>query len=537
MKSTIFHAFATALLCAGFASCSSEEPVAAPKSDCLTISVAIPNMSDIRTRTDSKLKHFSDGATVNELKCYVYNQELGSTSSPVSIEDILLENIGETRGGKLSLAIPCDQSYDLVFLATSCPQDVETSKVSYAPESRILSVNYDGALCNEEEYDCFFGVLTDVTLDSENNSVTLHRPYAQLNIGTKDLADYNKLSAYAMQKANMAVDGIYSSMNVMDGSLVGDASNVTFNTSLMPTDHEFPVSDVDYLAMNYLLVNERRDVQVAASFIRSDGSAIERSFTNVPVQRNYRTNVFGRLLTDAEDKDFTVNIDPEYDKNDIYENYDSSYIEMSIDRSKNPTISITSTLTEYKIVNLNSFADTDGYVKLQLSDLEVEGVVTELSFSDGVRSVTSFNINTSLITDLSNMFNNCETLVNVNLTKFDFSKITNMKNLFFNCTNLQSVDVDVLDLVNIRNSASSIFKNCTSLTSVNAVIKNVRTDFYLKDCPLDNETAMRFINALVEDYSIPAGSRVFTFSQVTYDTLTEDQIKIATDKGWEVKRA
>ncbi|MBR4923893.1 MAG: hypothetical protein IKY99_09825, partial [Bacteroidaceae bacterium] len=73
-----------------------------------------------------------------------------------------------------------------------------------------------------------------------------------------------------------------------------------------------------YLSMNYLLVsNEKNLVNVEFSCISdgdSDGKnakSISKTFENIPVQRNYKTNIYGSLFTSATD--WNVEVAPGFD--------------------------------------------------------------------------------------------------------------------------------------------------------------------------------------------------------------------------------
>ncbi len=77
-----------------------------------------------------------------------------------------------------------------------------------------------------------------------------------------------------------------------------------------------------------------------------------------------------------------------------------------------------------------------------------------------------------------------------------------------------------------------MFKGCTSLTTVKGKNNVFAVDFVLSDSPLTNKSAMVFINGL----SDVASTKEITFKRTTYDTLTEEQIAMATSKGWSVIR-
>lgn len=76
-----------------------------------------------------------------------------------------------------------------------------------------------------------------------------------------------------------------------------------------------------WVAMNYLLVpsSQEATVTVDAEFVTSGGK-VSHSIDNVPVRKNYRTNIIGELFT-AQGK-FKVNVNPIF--NGEYNHSDSA---------------------------------------------------------------------------------------------------------------------------------------------------------------------------------------------------------------------
>lgn len=322
MKNIVISLLSSCLL---LASCAADEfEVKDPSEGNLHLSVSIPTGSDMRTRADEY--KFSDGTTVNELKCYVYNQARGDNSEPVAVKDVDIVENEDTRTGQLSLDLPTGQVYDVVFLATANPQDNSSSKVYYDAASRQLNVNYDKIKSCDEDVDCFYAVQKNISSDQKSEyKLTLRRPFAQLNIGTKDMATYNALSSSPLKSVGITVDGVYTSMDIMDGSVIGDPSVVNITPAPLPTGQTYPISGADYLTMDYLLVDARTNVEVTLHG-QNDANSFETSYANIPLQRNYQTNLYGNLLTN--DNEFTVEINPNYngdvdkDAEDIYADYD-----------------------------------------------------------------------------------------------------------------------------------------------------------------------------------------------------------------------
>ena len=75
-------------------------------------------------------------------------------------------------------------------------------------------------------------------------------------------------------------------------------------------------------------------------------------------------------------------------------------------------------------------------------------------------------LDTSSVTDMSHMFQNCTGLTSLDLSNFDTSQVTSMYYMFFNCSGLTSLDLSNFDISSVTN-ISNMFYNCRSLTSLN----------------------------------------------------------------------
>ena len=75
------------------------------------------------------------------------------------------------------------------------------------------------------------------------------------------------------------------------------------------------------------------------------------------------------------------------------------------------------------------------------------------------------NLDMSQITDISNMFNSCYSLKNVDLSSFHTENVTNMKGLFAACFSLENVDLSHFNTSNVKN-AVGMFGGCQSLKTI-----------------------------------------------------------------------
>ena len=75
------------------------------------------------------------------------------------------------------------------------------------------------------------------------------------------------------------------------------------------------------------------------------------------------------------------------------------------------------------------------------------------------------NFNTSQVTSMSFMFENCSSLTSLDLSNFNTSKVTDMDSMFENCSSLTSLDLSNFDTSQVT-SMHRMFENCSSLTSL-----------------------------------------------------------------------
>ena len=162
------------------------------------------------------------------------------------------------------------------------------------------------------------------------------------------------------------------------------------------------------------------------------------------------------------------------------------------------------------------------------------------------------NFNTSNVTTMANMFNNCSALTTLNLSNFNTSNVTTVGNMFFVCSNLTDVNLSSFDFSKVTYT-DNLFSNCTNLTNLTfgtnlgkGYIQNTEQYTYyrlvLTSCTkLTHDSLMSVINGLYDlnlTYDVANGGTLYTQSLVLGATniakLTEEEIAIATAKGWTV---
>ena len=189
-----------------------------------------------------------------------------------------------------------------------------------------------------------------------------------------------------------------------------------------------------------------------------------------------------------------------------------------------------------KAITMESmFEGCSSLKSLDLSNFDTSKVISMDNMFYGCSSLTSLDLssfNTSKVTSIGWMFEDCSSLESLDLSSFDVSNVEWMISMFYNCTKLGVLNISGWDFSNLNSYPRGMFTRCSSLKTVIGPVSGIKVDFYLNDCPLTPDSAMVFIKGLEE---VNEGQSI-TFSRVTYDSLTPEQIDIATSKGWNVIR-
>ena len=241
-------------------------------------------------QTASGMRAYGDGTTATELTYAVY--DAGQTTPLIVSEgDVTFTN----RKATVSLRLTKGKNYDILFWAAKADNNYYT----FDAATQEITVNYTNAAGNDEGRDAFFWAEKNLAISDTpvKKDIKLSRPFAQLNVGTIDYAEA-AATGFTPTQSTVTVKQVYTKLNLATGA-VSTPADVTFVKSDIPAATErFPLElDARYLAMDYLLVGTDKSL-VEVNFTVTNGTKnFSKTVTNVPVQRNYRTNIYGNLLT------------------------------------------------------------------------------------------------------------------------------------------------------------------------------------------------------------------------------------------------
>lgn len=307
----LFTYLAVAMLGIAAASCQKEMVVEEGQGN-VTFTIQTPEVAT---------KAIADGMNVDIVHYEIYKNEEGHKNSLTGTPLIKGTVPMTAKGASLTLNLLQGQEYVGLFWAQVDGQsyydvtNLREVKVAYPNEENDLTYANDearAAFCQKKVFST-----------GKNVSVVLERPFAQINLGTT-IADLTDDYTITLEQSSMTVTGVANTFSVADMTAGTTEADVVFSYATVP--YVFNPSETliannqtwAYAGMNYVLVpGDAATVDVTYS-IKTDVGTVTRNVPVVPVQKNYRTNLLGNLLTQetaieivVDEKFNTPDLEPE----------------------------------------------------------------------------------------------------------------------------------------------------------------------------------------------------------------------------------
>ena len=307
-------------------SCAKDESSAGGNAAVVSFNIAQPTIASRVLGTQDATEVFGKGFAAEDLQYAIYEAEVDAdgvytirNNGQEPIEAVkadffqgqelenTLDNIRLVRG----------KHYTAIFFAQS---DAVNGNYKFDSATKSISLKNPASLkAQDESLDAFFARV-DFAIDANSSvqtvNVELKRPFAQVNVLTDDAVEA-KAAGLDVYQSSIVVEGVYTSMNLLDGKVDGET---TLTYDMAEVGNKYMTvngTSYDLLSMNYLLVNKRKTVDITfkynedATVAGNDNTVFETKFDMVPVERNYRTNIIGSILTSAIN--FKVVINPIFD--------------------------------------------------------------------------------------------------------------------------------------------------------------------------------------------------------------------------------
>lgn len=365
-------------------------------------------------------KAVGDGLTASKLYYQVFDENLNPIEG-LGVQTKKM-NSGKTT---VTFQLVKDQTYNFVFWA-------QTPTVGYYEIDGIeglkkISAKYEGKNANDENFDAFYAVEKLIVNGSISESVTLTRPFAQVNIATT-----GKLAAGSASK-ELDFDGATSTVTfknvptefspLSSDDVIDGTESVVFASAAVPEGNiTVAGKEYKYLSMNYVFAPKNGSVYDVAAELTVAGKTVPVSVPNVPLKRNWRTNIVGNLLlTGAQ---FNVIVDPVFENEETMAYDEEAFraavaaggkVSLSQDMTLTKSLSLTkSTTTEIVIgKDVTLTAELSGYSSKTIS-LFNENINCTLSGDGTILGPTVKNGQSSAAIELEDNTNNL--VIDGNLT-------------------------------------------------------------------------------------------------------------------------
>ena len=223
--------------------------------------------------------------------------------------------------------------------------------------------------------------------------------------------------------------------------------------------------------------------------------------------------------------------------NDNFSSYPAEIEKLEIESIMKLMAAATNNFTSYELL----------YSSTPMTEINCDGWKNKLvtscygMFKDmpNVVNISLKGFLTPNVVNMAYMYSGCPKLFSLDISSLDTSKVEDMSYMYYNDVKLVRVigDIDCSNLVNAEN----IVKGCVNLRELSLVniyanstmSDNASWSIDLSDTMLTDECLINIINQLPDLSSNGISNNTnIKISLPVNNTLTSDNIKVASDKGW-----
>ena len=353
---------------------------------------------------------------------------------------------------------------------------------------------------------------------------------------------------YPWQMLNLEADGMKNlGFDIPKGSKGLMSDNYDQESTTSRTVVTFTVEKLILLTFKYLVSSEEDDKATITLDSKTYGtiSGIKEieikallSAGKHSLNLSYKKN---RMYKKGADRAFIYNLKTATTISDYVAQYDDTNTTLTFKKVTDANIS--------DIVNNSVIVDQYNNVKeicTTLGNVTIKNIVFDESFKtyaptsvkDFFKNCTALetisnieNLNTANVTNMTSMFDNCQNLSSLNLSKFNTENVTNMSYMFDNCQNLSSLDLSKFNTAKVTNMYA-MFTHCQNLSSLDLSKFNTAnvTDmsWMFSDCQLSSLDLSNFNTAKVREMY-----NMFSFCQkLSSLNLTNFNTEKVTNMGY-----
>ena len=312
MKKYFYSLLAAGMLFA--ASCSQEELVDVTQGEGQqkTFKVELPG---VQSRAIAENTGLGSGKYADKLICAMYEHGKDKALITKFVDESDREGVFE-----VTLPMANKKSYDILFMAYNPDNCAFVINNTIAEKNNLRALKLKTNLsANQEQYDAFIGRIIEMDINSTSTTVTLSRPFNQVNVATTwdDLNAVNALQT-EIAESDFMITNAPDQLDIFDGSVSGSsviryaegAILTKYDANAFPYNETISVDGTVYysLAMSYVLAGKEFSTHdVKFNFYTDDKLVSDLIVYGVPVKANYRTNIVGTILTQQQNYEVKIN--------------------------------------------------------------------------------------------------------------------------------------------------------------------------------------------------------------------------------------
>lgn len=301
MNKNLFKTFAIAAMAVLAGACAKEQVAQEGQTGMVTFEVENPV---------AVTKAIGDGLTAKQLYYQVFDAD-GNPIAGLPVQKKTLSSLKTT----VSFQLIKDQTYNFIFWAQT-PEDGYYT-IDGAEGLKKITADYEGKKSNDENFDAFYAVEKSLMINGPiTKTVTLKRPFAQINIATTDVLKAGETTS------KVKFDGAMSAVKVKGVPTVfspltdgfSKSADVEFASAAIPGGDFTITGSTDtykHMAVNYVFAPVDGTVYDVEASLKVEGKDVVVKVPSAPAKRNYRTNIVGDLLTTSTD--FDIIVEPGFD--------------------------------------------------------------------------------------------------------------------------------------------------------------------------------------------------------------------------------
>ena len=217
--------------------------------------------------------------------------------------------------------------------------------------------------------------------------------YGQLNIKTEDLASIpnNQKEAFVPVTAGLSFKNLYTGFNAATGDLLGEPTAVAYKAASDVVDANGNLT-VDYLFAPNTAGGQHLANMTLAVYNAAGEQITTKDLNNIPVQRNYKTNVTGNLLT--VDSKVNVTVAPAFSSPALSETVIevASVSEVAEALKTNTNMVVTEAPKEAATISLPKYESGDVAVSITLPETSNDITINYVSDESGGNAPKELNI-------------------------------------------------------------------------------------------------------------------------------------------------